>query len=166
MYHPKEFFTEEFFNQMASNISSILRECHYTDFQDAVFDEPSFDLKLDNCDKFNIHGQGFCAFFNSVVGLSFQKLFKETAKYKPGLLIIDNPLLGLSVDSTNDENVKNGFYKYLINHQNYGQTIILQNSEKYELPKLDYKGHGVNVIFLASRMKDVMDSFLILGNKV
>lgn len=91
---------------------------------------------------------------------------RETAKYKPGLLIIDNPLLGLSVDSTNDENVKNGFYKYLINHQNYGQTIILQNSEKYELPKLDYKGHGVNVIFLASRMKDVMDSFLILGNKV
>ena len=149
VYHPKEFFTEEFFNQMASNISSILRECHYTDFQDAVFDEPSFDLKLDNCDKFNIHGQGFCAFFNSVVGLSFQKLFKEIAKYKPGLLIIDNPLLGLSVDSQNEENVKNGFYQYLINHQNYGQTIILQNSEKYELPKLDYKGHGVNVIFFS-----------------
>ena len=55
----------------------------------------------------------------NIVALMFRKYLAEYAKYKPGLLIIDMPLLGLDkgVDDRAPESMRTALFKYFMNHQ-------------------------------------------------
>lgn len=145
-YKPKEQFDKDFWKTMSQNIYSILEYCHYENLVNVKFDPSSFDMIINGIPKVNNQGKGFRAFLNTVLSLAYRKLLHDFAKFKPGIMLIDTPLLGLDEGQRTEipENMQNGLFSYFINHQNEGQLIIIENSN--ELPPLNYQKFDVNVI--------------------
>lgn len=145
-YKPKEFFKSDFVEALTRNAQDILQQCHYSKYNEASFDLDSFDIQVNGIDKSLIHGQGYCSFFNSVLFLVFRKCFYDKAQYKPGFLMIDTPLLGLveKVGEPDPQEQKNYLYKYLADHKEEGQVIILDNTN--ELPGFLYDQKDISVI--------------------
>jgi len=127
-YRPKEYFGAEFQKQIDIYYKEILEECGYN-ATTTRFNLPDFDIEIDGHKKSGYQGQGYCSFINSVTALVFRRYLAYHAKYDPGFLIIDTPLLGLDqgVEDAAPESMRAGLFKYFINHQNEGQIIILEN---------------------------------------
>ena len=145
-YHPKEYFDEEFLRAMDSYAHEILEECHYENLSSARFNLADFDIEVNGGKKSTNHGKGYRAFLNTVVTLMFRKYLCNDAKYNPGLLIIDTPLLGLDqgVDDAAPESMRTALFKYFMNNQAEGQMIVIENLE--HIPDLDYESAGATVI--------------------
>lgn len=144
-YHPKEYFDEAFLSAMDTLAKTILNECNYENLTSARFNLSDFDIEVNGGKKSTNHGKGYCAFLNTVVVLMFRKYFATKAKYNPGLLIIDTPLLGLDqgVDDAAPESMRTALFRYFINNQSEGQMIVVENLE--HIPKLDYDASGAKV---------------------
>ena len=145
-YHPKEYFDEEFLTAMDSYAYQILEECHYENLSSARFNLADFDIEVNGGKKSTNHGKGYRAFLNTVVALMFRKYLCNNARYNPGLLIIDTPLLGLDqgVDDAAPESMRTALFKYFMNNQTEGQMIVVENLD--HIPELDYENSGANVI--------------------
>ena len=144
-YHPKEYFDEAFLSAMDTLAKDILSECNYENLTSARFNLSDFDIEVNGGKKATNHGKGYCAFLNTVVVLMFRKYFATKAKYNPGLLIIDTPLLGLDqgVDDAAPESMRTALFRYFMNNQTEGQIIVVENLE--HIPKLDYAAAGATV---------------------
>lgn len=144
-YHPKEYFDEAFLSAMDTLAKAILTECNYENLTSARFNLSDFDIEVNGGKKSTNHGKGYCAFLNTVVVLMFRKYFATKAKYNPGLLIIDTPLLGLDqgVDDAAPESMRTALFRYFMNNQSEGQMIVVENLE--HIPKLDYDASGAKV---------------------
>lgn len=144
-YHPKEYFDEAFLSTMDTLAKDILTECNYENLTSARFNLSDFDIEVNGGKKSTNHGKGYCAFLNTVVVLMFRKYFATKAKYNPGLLIIDTPLLGLDqgVDDAAPESMRTALFRYFMNNQTEGQMIVVENLE--HIPKLDYDASGAKV---------------------
>lgn len=144
-YHPKEYFDETFLSAMDTLAKDILAECNYENLTSARFNLSDFDIEVNGGKKATNHGKGYCAFLNTVVVLMFRKYFATKAKYNPGLLIIDTPLLGLDqgVDDAAPESMRTALFRYFMNNQGEGQIIVVENLE--HIPKLDYDASGAKV---------------------
>ena len=144
-YHPREYFDEEFLATMDTYAKEILEECNYENLTSARFSLSDFDIEVNGGKKATNHGKGYCAFLNTIVVLMFRKYFATSAKYNPGLLIIDTPLLGLDqgVDDVAPESMRTALFKYFLNHQDEGQLIVVENLE--HVPNLDYIAGGATV---------------------
>lgn len=144
-YHPKEYFDEAFLSAMDTLAKDILSECNYENLTSARFNLSDFDIEVNGGKKSTNHGKGYCAFLNTVVVLMFRKYFATNAKYNPGLLIIDTPLLGLDqgVDDAAPESMRTALFRYFMNNQTEGQIIVVENLE--HIPKLDYVASGATV---------------------
>lgn len=145
-YHPKEYFDEEFLTAMDGYAYQILEECHYENLSSARFNLADFDIEVNGGKKSTNHGKGYRAFLNTVVALMFRKYLCNNARYNPGLLIIDTPLLGLDqgVDDAAPESMRTALFKYFMNNQTEGQMIVVENLD--HIPELDYENSGANVI--------------------
>lgn len=144
-YHPKEYFDEAFLSGMDNLAKEILEECNYENLTSARFNLSDFDIEVNGGKKSTNHGKGYCAFLNTVVVLMFRKYFATKAKYNPGLLIIDTPLLGLDqgVDDAAPESMRTALFRYFMNNQTDGQIIVVENLE--HIPKLDYATSGATI---------------------
>ena len=144
-YHPREYFDEEFLATKDTYAKEILEECNYENLTSARFSLSDFDIEVNGGKKATNHGKGYCAFLNTIVVLMFRKYFATSAKYNPGLLIIDTPLLGLDqgVDDVAPESMRTALFKYFLNHQDEGQLIVVENLE--HVPNLDYIAGGATV---------------------
>jgi len=145
-YHPKEYFDEAFLSAMDAFAKDILTECSYENLTSARFSLSDFDIEVNGGKKSTNHGKGYCAFLNTIVVLMFRRYFATLAKYNPGLLIIDTPLLGLDqgVDDAAPESMRTALFRYFMNHQTEGQLIVVENLE--HIPDLDYDASGATVI--------------------
>lgn len=144
-YHPKEYFDDMFLSTMDALAKSILEECNYENLTSARFNLSDFDIEVNGGKKSTNHGKGYCAFLNTIVVLMFRKYFATNAKYNPGLLIIDTPLLGLDqgVDDAAPESMRTALFRYFVNNQTEGQMIVVENLE--HIPKLDYAASGATI---------------------
>lgn len=145
-YHPKEYFDDAFLAVMDGYAKSILKECNNENLASARFNLTDFDIEVNGGKKSTNHGKGYRAFLNTVLALMFRRYLAKNAKYNPGLLIIDTPLLGLDqgVDDAAPESMRTALFKYLINNQIDGQMIVVENLD--HIPNLDYQKSGANVI--------------------
>ena len=145
-YHPKEYFDDVFLATMDSYAKSILEECNYENLTSARFNLTDFDIEVNGGKKSTNHGKGYRAFLNTVVALMFRRYLAQDAKYNPGLLIIDTPLLGLDqgVDDAAPESMRTALFKYFMNNQDEGQMIVVENLD--HIPDLDYQNSGATVI--------------------
>lgn len=145
-YHPRDYFDDAFLATMDSYAMDILTECSYENLTSARFNLKDFDIEVNGGKKSTNHGKGFCAFLNTIVALMFRRYFANDAKYNPGILMIDTPILGLDqgVDNAAPESMRTSLFNYFIHHQDEGQLIIVENLE--HIPNLDYEAAGATVI--------------------
>ena len=145
-YHPKEYFGDTFQERIDQMLKDALIECAYDNLTTARFNMKDFDVEVNGHKKADIHGQGYCSYLNTIVALTFRRYMETYAKYNPGFVVIDTPLLGLDqgVNDAAPESMRTALFKYFISHQSDGQIIILENM--MHIPVLDYEGAGANVI--------------------
>lgn len=145
-YHPREYFDDDFIENMDYLAKKILEECNYENLLTARFNLQDFDIEVNGGKKSTTRGKGYRAFLNTVVSLMFREYMSENAVYYPNTLIIDTPLLGLDqgVDEAAPESMRTSLFEYFMRHQDNGQLIVIENWKT--IPKLDYEKAGANVI--------------------
>jgi len=160
-YKPKEYFSDDFQEKIDEILKDALIECAYDNLTSVHFNMKSFDIEVNGHKKADIHGQGYCSYLNTIIALAFRKYMESYAKYNPGFVVIDTPLLGLDqgVTDASPESMKTGLFKYFTNHQNDGQIIILENM--MHVPALDYENSGANVITFTKGLEPGRYGFLI-----
>ena len=130
---PTEYFQPSFYRLMTENIKEIMQYCGDRRYVSAEFDEDTFDISIRGESKSANNGKGFRAFLNSVTLLSFRKFLDEKGKHQLPVYVIDSPLNNLDVGNMDKDNIKNNFFKYLIHASNYGQMIIIENTNNFTM---------------------------------
>ncbi len=159
-YKPLEHFNKGFWDRMDSLFLEILEACKYTPLVSARFGKSSFDIEVNGSKKAENHGKGYRAFLNTIVALAFRSYMSMEATYKPSLLVVDTPLLGFDEGTNNEtpESQQKALFKYFMNNQHEGQTIVIENSNT--IPSLDYKSAGVNEIKFTRGQREGRYGFL------
>ncbi len=130
---PAEHFHSSFFQAMTENIKEIMRSCGDTRYVVAEFDRASFDISIRGQSKSANNGKGFRSFANSVTLMAFRKILDEKGKHQLPVYVIDSPLKNLDVGDLNKDNIKDGFFKYLIEASRSGQLIIIENTNNFTM---------------------------------
>ncbi|MCR1953242.1 hypothetical protein NSA24_00170 [Clostridioides mangenotii] len=94
-FKPKEHYPVDFNARIDEIAYSILVDCKYENLNTAHFNMGTFDLEINGYSKEDSHGKGYWAFINTIVGLTFRQYLHEVAVHKPGIFVVDTPLLGL-----------------------------------------------------------------------
>jgi hypothetical protein len=125
---------------MEDHLKKILQDSRYENFIDARFDEELCDVVVNGCSKLS-QGQGYRAFLNTAMAVALQETIDGYNLYKLPLMVADSPIMSLKeVKEDKDTKVptdgmKSGLFRYMVEHCQCKQTIIMENS----IPKLDYK---------------------------
>lgn len=121
------------------HLTEILQLCHYDNYRGSRFDVDSCDVVVNGSEKLS-QGKGFRAFLNSVMALAVQEVLNDYNLHKTNLLVMDSPILSLKEREENvgtqvtSDSMRSGLFQYMINRQQLGQIIILEN----DVPSLDY----------------------------
>ncbi len=118
----------------------VLKLCKYEGLSSAYFSPSSFDVFINGKSK-DAFGKGYRAFLNTVLAVALMEYLSERGRYAPGVLIIDSPILSLKEvgDEKASDTMKAALFQYMLNNQDYGQTIIIENN----IPELDYSKANV-----------------------
>lgn len=117
----------------------IFTEVKYPSINTIDFTENKLDLKVNNKNKIR-RGKGYRAFTNSMLILLLRKFIEEKSAHKGCFWFLDSPLKGLSVPEDKDDdsdNVRKGFFDYLINLETADQIVVIENTKYSELPELE-----------------------------
>lgn len=147
LYHPKKEFESLVGTKFDDLLNKIIKACNYRSGGYASWDFNSFDIQMDGIPKSEDEGKGYRSFLNSVVEIMLYEYFNQDKSFiKPGILMIDTPLLGLdeNEEAFDGETVKKGLYQYFIDHQGNGQIIIVDNINM--VPNINFERLGINVI--------------------
>lgn len=145
-YHPKEYFDDVFQERIDKMLKDALIDCQYENVTTVHFNKSDFDIEVNGHKKPNVNGQGYCSFLNSIVAVVFRSYMETYAKYNPGFVIIDTPLLGLDqgVDDGDPESMRIALFNFFIKHKDDGQIIVVENIR--HLPQIDFEKAGAHVI--------------------
>lgn len=145
-YHPREYFDDVFLERIDNMLKEALTDCQYENLTTVRFNKKDFDIEINGHKKADINGQGYCSFLNSIVAIVFRSYMEKYAKYNPGFVVIDTPLLGLDqgLSDSNPESMRTALFNFFIKHRNDGQIIILENIR--HIPQIDFEKAGANVI--------------------
>lgn len=130
---PTDYFQSSFYRLMTKNIKEIMQYCGDRRYVSAEFDEDTFDISIHGQSKSANNGKGFRAFVNSVTLLSFRKFLDEKGKHQLPVYVIDSPLKNLDVGDLDKANIKDSFFKYLIEASRNGQMIIIENTNNFTM---------------------------------
>lgn len=160
-YHPKELFDKEFLEEVDTLIKNALTECSFPNLTTARFNPFSFDIEVNGHKKQNFNGQGYTAFLNSIIAMTFRQSLAKKAVHDPGFLVIDTPLLGLDqgVSDLSPESMRTALYTFFTNHQDCGQVILLDNMNN--VPDIDFESTGANVITFTKGFETGRYGFLL-----
>ena len=117
----------------------IFTDVNYPNINTVDFTENKLDLKVNNKNKIR-RGKGYKAFTNSMLILLLRKYIEEKSVNKGCFWFLDSPLKGLSVPEDKDDdsdNVRKGFFDYLINLETADQIVVIENTKYSELPELE-----------------------------
>jgi len=129
-------FDRTILDEFDKHIEKVLKACKYEGLGSARLGQ-SFDILVNEKEKGSF-GKGYRAFLNTALALALLSYLDEHGKYSPGLLIIDSPILSLKekVDDEASDSMKAALFQYMLNHQDSGQVIIIEN----DIPELEYEG--------------------------
>lgn len=150
LYHAKKEFKEYIGTEFDDLLNKILKECGYRAGY-ASWDFKTFDILMDGVPKSEDQGKGYRSLLNSIISFMLYEYFNSDNKHvKPGILMIDTPLLGF--DENEDGALKKGLYQYFINHTGNGQVIIVDNLNV--MPDMDFESVGAKVTTYYKDEKD------------
>jgi len=138
----KSFYSHDILEVLDKYLNEILELCGYNGLSSAYFNLSDFDVFVNGKSKYAF-GKGYRAFLNTVLALALMMYLVKNGRYAPGMLIVDSPILSLKErgDEKTPDTMKSALFQYLLNNQNIGQIIIIENN----IPELDYS--KANVIF-------------------
>ena len=134
-FKPKDLFPSDFVTKISETYLSLLRKCNFNPIESAEFDMSTFDIKVNGVAK-KTHGKGYRALLNSLLVLSLREYINENAIKNPHFYLIDSPLHGLIMPNgiEQTQNVRKGFFDYLVANHGEDQIIIIENIDRGELP--------------------------------
>lgn len=138
-FQAKKLFYDLIGSYIKENGLAVLNKMGNLDVNTIDFLETKLDLVINNKKK-NKRGKGYKAYTNSVLLLLFRKFVEEKSANKIGLFMFDSPLKNLSIPEEIDDdtnNIRKGFFDYIINLKTDDQIIIFENTKHLELPQLD-----------------------------
>ena len=136
----KSKFTEVFLETLNKELKNLLEQCNFEHFTGVRFDTDDYDVVVNGHLK-RSQGQGFRAFLNTILAVAIQNCLAEFDHYKFDIMVIDSPILSLKErdDDSNgkmSETMKNGLFRYFVEHKAERQTIIIENV----IPEINYSG--------------------------
>ena len=136
----KEFFDRSIIDDFNGTLLKILEDCKFENYSNAYFTPSDFDVVVNGKTK-EAYGKGYRAFLNTIVSLALKEYLSAKGRYSPQLLIIDSPILSLKEKGSEkaSESMKSALFQYMLDHQDHGQTIIIEN----DIPNLDYSNANV-----------------------
>lgn len=136
----KAHFDQDILDTLNTYLNRVLEMCQYDGFSFAYFNLKTFDMVVNGQAK-ETFGKGYRAFLNTVLTIVLMKYLAERGKYAPRLLIVDSPILSLKErgDGKASDTMKAALFQYLLNNQDIGQIIIIEN----DIPDLDYSNANV-----------------------
>lgn len=125
---------------------AAVKDCGYPNALAAYIDSGTVDAVVNGKHKKN-EGKGYRAFLNTIMLFTLMKFLEENGTYKPGMLILDSPILSLKekikVSEQATSGMKESLFKYIIDNCGNNQIIIAEN-EIPTAPMVDYS--SVNMI--------------------
>nr|WP_280927577.1 AAA family ATPase [Lactobacillus sp. ESL0703] len=146
-FNPKNELGDEFYDSMGKILNDFLEIGNYPRHHVATFGNASFDIMINGKKKAVSHGKGFRSYLNSITFMALSEYVNKNALFKPGFLIIDTPLEGLSEKDSDhpDDSMRYGIFELFKKLGNNYQTIVVENPD--HLPKdFDFKKGNINVI--------------------
>jgi len=134
-YAPKEILTEKSFaTDIEGYYKEILDAVGYN-YNECHFDISTFDIVIDG-EKKKEHGKGYRSFLNSTMIMAMRKYINEKARINPHFYFIDSPLHGLKLNDEiyDDDNIRAGFFRYIVDNAGEDQIILIENTENSDLP--------------------------------
>lgn len=131
-YDIKAEYGFDLFQRIQDKLSEILKAIQFPGAASARLNSDTFDIEIGGKQKANIMGGGFCGILNSVVLLAIREVLYEPGAHTPGILLLDSALTQLS-ETQYGENanvIRDSFIKYLLDHQESGQVIFIDQKEK------------------------------------
>lgn len=147
-YKPKELFPSDFYEEIESNYLYLLKQINYKPTNEVTFDKRKFDIIINGKSR-NSHGKGYRALFNSLLILAIRMYINKYARINPHLYFIDSPLHDLQIsdnDLNTEDNVRKGFFNYLINNYGEDQIIIIENTNDHDLPNIFSDDKNIRII--------------------
>ncbi len=136
-----EYFKNIFQSSIEKQLDSLLKECKYKNYLHSSFEMPIYDIVINGQSK-KSQGKGFRSYLNTLVAIAFQNHLIEHGMHIPRILVIDSPILTLKEKEDHAKNneqvsdtMKVGLFKYLVEHQDNRQIIVVEN----DIPDIDYK---------------------------
>lgn len=131
----KNYFDRSILDDLDKYLNKILKLCNNDEFSSVYLTLNSFDVVIDGKHK-DSFGKGYRAFLNTMLAIALMEYLVGKGKFAPGLLIVDSPILSLKErgDEKASDTMKSALFQYLLNNQNNGQVIIIEN----DIPSLDY----------------------------
>lgn len=131
-YDIKTEYGFELIHKIQDKLSGILRAIQFPGGVSAKLNYDTFDLEIRGKQKSNVMGGGFCGILNSIMLLAIREVLYESGKYPIGILMLDSPLTQLSESQYGEKAnvIRDSFIKYLLEHQEYGQVIFIDQKEK------------------------------------
>jgi len=154
LYHAKKEFEDYVGTAFNNLLNKILKECNYRAGY-ASWDFKTFDILMDGVPKSEDQGKGYRSFLNSVIAMMLYEYFNgDEAFIKPGILMIDTPLLGFdeNEDDIKGESIKKGLYQYFNSHKGEGQIIIVDNLNA--IPNMNFEADNIKVTTYYKDEKD------------
>lgn len=130
---PINHFHPSFFQTMTENIKEIMKYCGDARYTSAKFDNKNFDISIRHQSKSANNGKGFRSFVNSATLLAFRKILNEKGKHPLPIYVIDSPLKNLDIGDLIKDNIKDNFFKYIIEASRNGQLIIIENTHNFTI---------------------------------
>lgn len=169
VYDPKPYLINAGWQDWSNLFESMVQECAYPG-------KPTARISIDTHDaivgrKFKKdEGKGYRAFLNVLVLFSLMKSLENKGTYRPGLMILDSPILslkekkkdsGITEADKADPGMRESLFQYLVDNCGDNQIIIAEN-EIPETVNMDYSnakliGYGQG--------EGTQDGFLLDPNK-
>lgn len=146
-FEPKKELGDKFYEEMGQILNDFLEIGNYPKHHVATFENKSFDIMINGKKKAVSHGKGFRSYLNSITFMALNEYVNRKALFKPGFLIIDTPLEGLSEKNSDHPNdsMKYGIFRLFKEYGKNYQTIVVENPD--HLPKnFDFNEEKINVI--------------------
>ena len=131
-YDIKAEYGFDIFQMIQEKLSEILKAIQFPGAASARLNSDTFDIEVGGKQKANVMGGGFCGILNSVVLLAIREVLYESGAHTPGILLLDSALTQLSETQygKNSNVIRDSFIKYLLDHQESGQVIFIDQKEK------------------------------------
>lgn len=125
-------------DKLDTRLLAILKASNFENISSAVFDIEKCDVIVNGASK-KTHGKGYKAYLNTVMAIALQECLEDYNRHYPQLLALDSPILSLVEkqdpdDSGASDKMKKGLFKYLVEHSNTRQIIVVENN----IPDINY----------------------------